>query len=83
MDGLFYVLASTYLTGPLPAKYGDTGNACERRRWRIQRAGVGAAVEILQAIARIKDFGHRKRGAPASAANPAHDKWREQATLRC
>ena len=41
--------------------------ACERRRWRIQRAGDGAAVETARAKASIGRFGHRKRG-PASAA---------------
>ena len=39
------------------------GNACERRRWRVQRAGVGAAVETARVKASIGRFGHRKRGA--------------------
>ena len=40
-------------------------NACERRRRRIQRAGVGAAVEKRkeQREAPAAFFGHRKRGS--------------------
>ena len=39
------------------------GNACERRRWRIQRADLGAAVEKIEEKRQPEDFfGHRKRG---------------------
>ena len=38
------------------------GNACERRLRRIQRAGVGAAVEKIEEKRKPEDFfGHRKR----------------------
>ena len=45
------------------------GNACERRRWRIQRAGVGAAVEKIEEKRQPEDFfGRRKRGGEAHRA---------------
>ena len=52
------------------------GNACERRRWRIQRAGVGAAVEKIKEKRQPEDFfGYRKRGcevtsSPSAPAKP-------------
>ena len=51
-----------------------SGNACERRRWRIQRAGVGAAVEKIEEKRQPEDFfGHRKR-AGSSPSAPATGK---------
>ena len=47
------------------------GNACSRRRWRIQRAGVGAAVETARVKASIGRFGHRKRGCKATSSPSA------------
>ena len=50
------------------------GNACSRRRWRIQRAGVGAAVEKIEEKRQPEDFfGHRKR-ADSSPSVPATEK---------
>ena len=48
------------------------GNACERRRWRMQRAGVGAAVEKIEEKRQPEDFfGYRKRAvfSPSFSAN--------------
>ena len=53
------------------------GNACERRRGREQRAGVGAAVEKIEEKRQPEDFfGHRKRGckATSSPSAPASEK---------
>ena len=48
------------------------GNACSRRRWRIQRAGVGAAVEKIEEKRQREDFfGHRKRGCEATSSPSA------------
>ena len=44
------------------------GVACERVRGTKQRAGEGAAVEILRAKARGQNFGHRKRGCKATSS---------------
>ena len=57
------------------------GNACERRRWRIQRAGVGAAVETARVKASIGRFGHRKRGQFEPFC-PCHRKSLETAGLQ-
>ena len=45
------------------------GNACERIRWMIQRARVGAAVEIIKGQCEAPEdyFGHRKRGCEATS----------------
>ena len=53
-----------------------SGNTWERRLRRIQRAGVGAAVETARAKASIGRFGHRKRGceATSSPSAPATEK---------
>ena len=49
-----------------------SGNACSRRRWRIQRAGVGAAVEKIEEKRQPEDFfGHRKRGCEATSSPSA------------
>ncbi len=47
------------------------GKAYERRRWRIQRVGFGAAVEMRRAIARQPHFGYRKRGCGATSSPSA------------
>ena len=48
------------------------GNACERRRWRIQRADLGAAVEKIEEKRQPEDFfGHRKRGCEATSSPSA------------
>ena len=39
------------------------GNACERRQWRMQRAEVGAAVEILASMSEHKEFRVPQEGA--------------------
>ena len=46
------------------------GNACERPQCRIQRAGVGAAVEMRRVIASKTHFGHRKRGKFVQSKRP-------------
>ena len=49
------------------------GNACERRRWRMQRADLGAAVEKTEGKRQPEDFfGHRKRGCEATSSPSAH-----------
>ncbi len=57
------------------------GNACERRLRRIQRAGVGAAVEKIEERRQPEDFfGYRKRGAkPIEPFCPCHRKSLETA----
>ena len=67
--GVLFVLARVVLASR--GARSVPGNACERRRWRIQRAGVGAAVEIRRAIARKANFGHRKRGCEATSSPSA------------
>ena len=48
------------------------GNACIRRRWRIQRADLGAAVEKTEGKRQPEDFfGHRKRGCEATSSPSA------------
>ena len=57
------------------------GNACSRRLRRMQRAGVGAAVETARAKASIGRFGHRKRGQFEPFC-PCHRKSLETAGLQ-
>ena len=46
--------------------------ACKHRRWRIQRAGVGASVEKIEKKRQPEDFfGHRKRGCEATSSPSA------------
>ena len=69
VEGSFYVgayllsrAASSQVSSArvsLTAVFGMS-QACERRLWRIQRTGLGAAVEIPRTIVSIRDFGHRK-----------------------
>ena len=48
------------------------GNACSRRLRRMQRAGVGAAVEKIEEKRQPEDFfGHRKRGCKATSSPSA------------
>ena len=59
------------------------GNACSRRRWRIQRAGVGAAVEKIEERRQPEDFfGHRKRGCEATSSPSAPAKQERPPPVR-
>ena len=59
------------------------GNACSCRRWRIQRAGVGAAVEKIEERRQPEDFfGHRKRGCEATSSPSAPAKQERPPPVR-
>ena len=51
-----------FLLSRQPLQNRVPGNACERLRWRIQRAGVGAAVEKIEESGSPKIFSGTARG---------------------